>query len=152
MRSILAMGLPVLLSVSGCAMHAAQTEASDYCEKRGQLPFVLAAHASLNPIHQSASVTARCVDPSDLVRSTAAFGVAMADFADLEGVAIVTVAPGSIADKADIKPGDLVLEYGGREMTRASELTAAIGASQAAALVPVKLLRNKKELSVTARF
>jgi hypothetical protein len=37
-------------------------------------------------------------------------------------------------------------------MTRASELTAAIAASQAAALVPVKLLRNKKELSVTARF
>lgn len=152
MKNVRALGLLSLLGLIGCAMQAARTQAIDYCEKRGKLPFLLASDYSLNPIYESASVTARCVDPNALVHTTAAFGVDMADFADIEAVAIVTVLPGSIAAKAGIRSADLVYEYAGREITRTSELQAAVADTVAGSRVPIKLRRNKKELTAIARF
>ncbi|MCU1573352.1 MAG: hypothetical protein JWO93_1434 [Micrococcaceae bacterium] len=64
------------------------------------------------------------------------------------GAAIAEVTPGSAADKAGLKVGDVVTNFGSRTITDASELTAAVREQAGGATVKVTFQRNGKEQSV----
>ncbi|MFF0869954.1 PDZ domain-containing protein [Nonomuraea sp. NPDC003560] len=70
------------------------------------------------------------------------FGIAPKDTPDNSGALIAAVAPGSPADKAGIRPGDVIISFNGKTITNASQQRAArIGQVRAGATVPVTYLR-----------
>ncbi|HXD73210.1 MAG TPA: trypsin-like peptidase domain-containing protein [Vicinamibacterales bacterium] len=67
------------------------------------------------------------------------------------GAVVSSVLPGSAASKAGMEPGDVVTEYNGRAVPNRDELVKMVVATKPGTTVPVKVLRDKKErtLSVT---
>jgi serine protease Do len=67
------------------------------------------------------------------------------------GAVVSSVLPNSAALKAGMEPGDVVIEYNGRPVPNRDELVKMVVATKPGTSVPVKILRDKKEktLSVT---
>ena len=67
------------------------------------------------------------------------------------GAVVSSVLPNSAALKAGMEPGDVVVEYNGRPVPNRDELVKMVVATKPGSTVPVKILRNKQErtLSVT---
>jgi serine protease Do len=67
------------------------------------------------------------------------------------GALVGTVARGRAAAKAGIEPGDVILEFNGRSVKNRDELVATVVATKPGSTVPVKVLRDKQEktLSIT---
>src|SRR3954462_15560028 len=67
------------------------------------------------------------------------------------GAVVSSVLPNSAAGKAGMEPGDVVVEYNGRPVPNRDELVKMVVATKPGTTVPVKVLREKKEktLSVT---
>jgi serine protease Do len=67
------------------------------------------------------------------------------------GAVVSSVLPNSAASKAGMEPGDVVVEYNGRQVPNRDELVKMVVATKPGTTVPVKVLRNKQEktLSVT---
>ena len=67
------------------------------------------------------------------------------------GAIVAQVAPGGAASKAGIEPGDVVVQYNGRPVANSDDLVKMVIATKPGTTVPVKVLRNKqdKTLSVT---
>ena len=65
-----------------------------------------------------------------------------------QGVVIAKVSPGSAAEKAGIKEGDVVTEVDGKPVTRGAQLRNAVGMQQIGDSVNLKLLRDGKEKTV----
>jgi len=67
------------------------------------------------------------------------------------GAVVSSVLPNSAASKAGMEPGDVVVEYNGRAVPNRDELVKMVVATKPGTTVPVKVLRDKKErtLSVT---
>jgi putative serine protease PepD len=63
------------------------------------------------------------------------------------GAETSSVTPGSAADKAGLKAGDVITGLGGRSVTDASELTAATREQAAGATVKVTFVRDGQEQS-----
>ncbi len=61
------------------------------------------------------------------------------------GALVSSVADGGAAEKAGIKPGDVIVEYNGRPVPNTNELVKMVIASKPGTAVPVKILRDKKE-------
>ena len=66
------------------------------------------------------------------------------------GAEAAEVTPGSAADKAGLKAGDVITGLGGRSVTDASELTAATREQAAGATVKITFLRDGQEHSTDA--
>jgi serine protease Do len=64
-----------------------------------------------------------------------------------EGALVRSVAPGSAAEKAGIKAGDVITKIGGRTVRGPNELSNAIRSSSSATL-PLTVVRNQKEMTV----
>jgi S1-C subfamily serine protease len=60
------------------------------------------------------------------------------------GAEIGTVHPGSPAEQAGLRPGDIVVEVGGRSVRSASDLEAALGELTADQTVALDIRRNGK--------
>src|SRR3954471_2005575 len=67
------------------------------------------------------------------------------------GAVVSSVLAGGAAGKAGMEPGDVVVEYNGRPVPNRDELVKMVVATKPGSTVPVKVLREKKEktLSVT---
>ncbi len=67
------------------------------------------------------------------------------------GALVGTVARGRPAAKAGIEPGDIILEFNGKPVKNRDELVATVVATKPGSTVPVKILRDKAEktLSIT---
>src|SRR5215471_17752418 len=67
------------------------------------------------------------------------------------GAIVQSVLPNSAAQKAGLEPGDVVVEYNGRQVPNRDELVKMVVATKPGTTVPVKILRNKQEktLSIT---
>lgn len=70
--------------------------------------------------------------------------------AEAEGVTLSGVRPGSPAEKAGLKAGDLLVEFDGKKMRNVEEYTALLSAATPGRPVKIGLLRNGKRLDVTA--
>ncbi|HET9832981.1 MAG TPA: trypsin-like peptidase domain-containing protein [Vicinamibacterales bacterium] len=65
------------------------------------------------------------------------------------GAIVSSVLPNSAAQKAGMEPGDVVLEYNGRPVPNRDELVKMVVATKPGTSVPVKILRNKQERTLT---
>jgi serine protease Do len=87
------------------------------------------------------------------VQVTAVPQDALAEFGlkQRRGALVGSVARGRPASKAGIEPGDIILEFNGRAVRNRDELVATVTATRPGTTVPVKILRDKQEktLSVT---
>jgi S1-C subfamily serine protease len=63
-----------------------------------------------------------------------------------EGVELATVQAGTAAEKAGIKPHDVIIEFDGRKVTQFDDLRAAIGRKSEGDRVKVKVLRGEDEM------
>ena len=153
MRVFVASGLVVLVVISGCASQMTREKAKEHCAAQGKRPFIAEAEQQGVPLFiESANVLFYCVGPDDILSTPAAFGAQIVGGADLHGVGVMTVSPGSIADKAGLKAGDILYEYAGRSITRPAELQTGIQGSASGDRVPIKFRRNKREMTATAQF
>lgn len=69
---------------------------------------------------------------------------------DTEGALITQVLPGSPAEKAGIKPGDIVITFKGRPVSGASQLKNMIGNEKPGSPAELAIFRDKKPLSIVA--
>jgi serine protease Do len=76
---------------------------------------------------------------------------ALAEFGMKErrGALVSTVARGRPADKAGIEPGDIILEFNGKAVKNRDELVATVVATKPGSTVPVKILRDKQEKTLS---
>jgi len=66
------------------------------------------------------------------------------------GALVSSVAPGGAADKAGIKPGDVITELNGRAVNNTTDLQKQVTATKPGTSVSLKVIRNGKEQSVRA--
>ncbi|HEY7172862.1 MAG TPA: trypsin-like peptidase domain-containing protein [Vicinamibacterales bacterium] len=66
------------------------------------------------------------------------------------GAIVSTVIPGGAADKAGIKPGDVITDYNGRAVQNTGDLQKMVTATKPGTSVPVKVIRNGKEQTLHA--
>jgi serine protease Do len=66
-----------------------------------------------------------------------------------QGAMVSTVASGGPADKAGVKPGDVVLEFNGQPVSSNDELVRLVTATKPGAAVPMKVMRDKQEKTLT---
>jgi serine protease Do len=65
------------------------------------------------------------------------------------GALVSSVAPDGPAEKAGLKAGDVVIEYNGRPITDTTELQKMVSATKPGTSVPVKVVRNTREQTLT---
>ena len=68
------------------------------------------------------------------------------------GVVVDSVVPGSPADKATIRPGDVIEKFNGKAVRGFDDLKRGVSEVDVDASVPVEVLRNGKAFAVTARI
>lgn len=87
------------------------------------------------------------------VQVTAVPQEALAEFGlkQRRGALVSQVTRGKPAAKAGIEPGDIILEFNGKAVKNRDELVATVVATKAGTTVPIKILRDKQEktLSIT---
>ena len=64
------------------------------------------------------------------------------------GALVSSVGEGSPAAKAGVKPGDVITEYGGRQVARAEDLPRAVAESAVGGEVPLTVLRDGKPVTL----
>jgi serine protease Do len=72
--------------------------------------------------------------------------------AEVEGVLIDTVQPASAAEKAGVKPGDIILEFDGKKVKNFDQLRAGILSKQPGDKVKMVLKRGEEVLTVEAEL
>jgi len=65
------------------------------------------------------------------------------------GAVVSSVLPNSAASKAGLEPGDVVVEYNGRPVPNRDELVKMVVATKPGTSVPVKVMRDRKERTLT---
>jgi len=65
------------------------------------------------------------------------------------GAVVSSVLPNSAASKAGMEPGDVVVEYNGRPVPNRDELVKMVVATKPGTSVPVKVMRDRKERTLT---
>lgn len=71
-------------------------------------------------------------------------GIKAQDTEDGKGVAVLEITPGSAADKAGLKEGDIITRFDGRSVNNTDELTEAAEGSKDKPVVTAELRRNGK--------
>ena len=76
---------------------------------------------------------------------------ALAEFGlkDRRGALVGAVSKGKPAAKAGIEPGDIILEFNGKPVKNRDELVATVVATKPGSTVPVKIMRDKQEKTVS---
>jgi serine protease Do len=74
----------------------------------------------------------------------------VADFGlkERRGALVATVRRGMAAAKAGVQPGDIILEFNGRAVKNRDELVRTVVATKPGSTVPMKVLRDKKEMTL----
>jgi serine protease Do len=66
-----------------------------------------------------------------------------------QGALVRSVASGGPADKAGVKPGDVILEFNGQPVSNNDELVRLVTGTKPGATVPMKVMRDKQEKTLT---
>jgi serine protease Do len=74
------------------------------------------------------------------------------DRAETTGVLVSSVSEGSPAEKAGLKPGDIIIEYDGRKVERASDLPRAVAGTPVGRDVRLSVVRDDKAMTLTAKI
>jgi serine protease Do len=68
---------------------------------------------------------------------------------DRNGALVLNVAPGSAAARGGIEPGDVIIAYNGKPIRNRDELVAMVTATKPGTSVPIRVVRDKQERTVT---
>ena len=93
-----------------------------------------------------------CVGPDEITHLPAKFGADAVSASNIGGVGIFAVVTGSAADKAGLKPSDIVAEFAGTQVSNAPALAAAIERTAPGDRAVIKLRRKGKDVTLTAQF
>jgi len=112
------------------------------------------------PINMAKSVYEQLVEKGTVVRGF--LGVSIQDLTpeiaeqfelkDAKGVVIPDVTPGSAADKAGVKPNDIVVAFDGRPVEKAAELQKKVAMKKPGTEVEIVVLRDGKQKKLTAKL
>jgi len=69
-----------------------------------------------------------------------------------DGVLVREVEPGSAADRAGIREGDMIVAAGGRPIVEPDDVYDALGTADANGSLEVRIVRGAEELTLEARF
>ncbi|AUT75874.1 signaling protein [Paraburkholderia hospita] len=64
------------------------------------------------------------------------------------GALVIAIEPGSPAATSKLKPGDVIVQIGDKPVERSADLTDQDAVPQAGTEVPVKLIRNRKQMTI----
>lgn len=67
------------------------------------------------------------------------------------GALVATVTQGGPAAVAGLKAGDVIVEFNGRSVARSDDLPDVVGATKPGTVVPVKILRSGKDMTLNVR-
>ncbi len=70
---------------------------------------------------------------------------------EVKGALVADVTPGSPADKADIRRGDVIIEYNGKKIEEMNELPRLVANTPVGKSVPIKIWRNGKIRQLTVK-
>ena len=103
---------------SGCAMQMLDSDARKTCAAEGKTAFLVDARLTGIPlVLESAHAKFLCLGPEDIRHLPAPFGADVVWVSSRDGVGVVSVTPGAVADKAGVRAGDLLQELGGTALT-----------------------------------
>jgi serine protease Do len=71
---------------------------------------------------------------------------------DTKGAAIPDVTPGSAADKAGIKPNDIIIEFDGKPIEKADQFRKLVAMKKPGSEVEITVLRDGKKKTITAKL
>ena len=91
---------------------------------------------------ESASAMVLCVGPDDLRHLPDTFGADAVSAGKLNGAGIFSVSPGSVADRATLRAGDIVYEFAGTPIANARELRSYIDRVASGQKSEIKPRRN----------
>ena len=152
MKTIILIGSCAWL-MCGCATQMVEHDANKSCADQGKKPFIFNSRQNGIPlVLESASAMVLCVGPEDITHLPDSFGADAVSAGNLNGAGIFSVSPGSVADRAAIKSGDIVYEFAGTSISNARELRSYIDRVPTGQLAVVKLRRKGRELEVAAQF
>jgi serine protease Do len=112
------------------------------------------------PINLARDIVAQLKDHGSVTRGWMGVGIQdltpeLADYYGLKnqkGVLVTQVFPDNPAEKAGIKPKDVIVAVDGKPVTTGRELSSAVAGMAVGKEVPVKILRNGKEQTVTVKL
>jgi serine protease Do len=112
------------------------------------------------PINLAQTIVAQLKDHGSVTRGW--MGVGIQDLTpelaqyygmkDMKGVLVTQVFPGDPADKAGIKPRDVITSVDGKPVTTGRELSGAVAGMPVGKDVPVKIVRDGKEQTLTVHI
>jgi len=139
--------------ICGCATQMVEHNAEESCKSQGKKAFIFDTKQNGIPLFiESASAMVLCVGPDDVTHLPESFGADAVSASNFTGAGILSVAAGSVADKAGIKAGDIVSEFAGTPIANSRELRSYVERVSPGAQAIVKLRRSGKDLVETARF
>jgi serine protease Do len=65
------------------------------------------------------------------------------------GALVSSIVPGSAAEKGGLRPGDVIIEFNGRPVQTTSELVKMVTATKPGTSVPVRIVRDRREQTLT---
>jgi membrane-associated protease RseP (regulator of RpoE activity) len=143
----------IALLASGCAMQMVQHDAASACAAQGKQTFIVDSRQSGVPLFiESAGVTYYCVGADEIMHLPVIFGADAIRVSNIQGAGIIMVAPGSIADKAGLKPNDVVTGLRGRPVASAADLRSAILEMVPGDQAGIQVRRNGKDTTLSAQF
>lgn len=151
MQRCLAFMILVLLT-AGCATREAQTQSDDACAAQGKRAFIANLQESGKLVTLSAHADYLCVSPQEIAHLPPPFDVEALLLTRFDGVGILSVAHGSIPEKAGLKANDVVTGFAGTPILRAAELQAAVALMRPGSEALIKVRRAGRETELTARF
>jgi PDZ domain len=152
MKRTFAIGLLVSLT-SACAMQMVEKDAKESCAAQRKEAFITEAKQNGIPLFvESARAQYLCIGPDDITHLPSTFGADAFWATSLNGVGIVSVTQGSVAERAGLKSNDVVHEFAGIPIARTEELQSAIGKMSPGGQAIIKVRRKGQDAAVTARF
>lgn len=154
MRKFFVVGAIASCLLAGCASQMAQSGLKEHCAKEGKQVFFLDTDQKGIPLFiETASALGLCVGPDDVAQLPETFGAeVILGSAVKGGVGVFSVSKGSTAEKAGIKPSDVIYEFDGHAITRSLDLRSAIEATPAGKQATIKFRRAKHEMATVAQF
>ncbi|MCU0558660.1 MAG: DegQ family serine endoprotease [Desulfobacterales bacterium] len=112
------------------------------------------------PVNLARDIAAQLKDHGSVTRGWMGVGIQdltpeLAEYYGIKnqkGVLVTQVFPDNPADKAGIKPKDVIVAVDGKPVATGRELSAAVAGFPVGKEIPVKLIRDGKELSVKVRI
>jgi hypothetical protein len=147
-------GLIACVTLAACdPMVRAENKGKEECAKQGLEPFIYdreRTHNAFTP--NTATLRLHCIDPNDVVHTSAAVGLDLLRSNIVRGALVLQVAPEAVGANAGLTGDDVVYQYGQKPIATVDDLMSAISSTNPGEEVEIKIHRAKQELTKTAKF